>query len=145
MRRGFFLLAIFGGADAYDFGSPSHRVKRWTIFRHEVNDLNKISPLSTFLRQLHRVCNITWRGFLCAKEDELREELTWAMQRAAVCKRRRQLVSEDSEDLTLASDNPFWRALNEFEQNNVAEYAKRWPRRACSLFQSADKYFASKS
>lgn len=130
--------------DSYNFGMPTHRIRRWTVLRHRVKIISEISPLSSWFKMFHRVCMLTWADFMQAPDlAELEAELQWASSRASVVEQREQ--TGNTERITIDSEDAFKKCMTKWELHNLEGYLKLWPNRAYSLGQSAESSFACKS
>ena len=95
-----------------------------------------ISPLSTFCQRFHRVCRITWRDFLVARDDELQTELDWGTGRKNSLASAR---TEPAKKVVLDDRDCFRLALVDFEHANLEDYEANLPGRVYSLHQMQRK------
>ncbi len=134
--------------DAYAFGWPVSRKRRYTLLRHKLKSLPFRSPLTIFTKmfcrnlatdhddELENGCEPAWSCFMVATLDELQDEIKWASERPMSS----AMLDLDSErpHLSPLSGYSYHVCLTECEQGFLDKYEKQFPNCAYSLNQNPD-------
>ena len=70
--------------DPVHLGWPVRRLRRYTVLTHKKKVAKLRMPLSDFAALFTRQCNVSYREFQQAKDNELEFTLKWATSRASV-------------------------------------------------------------